>query len=190
MRFLFAFLLVTLVPKAQALEDIFRWQSLAGEFNQILIDSTQGSRVESNGSFRILRPGYATWVVNQPDPEEFHLSPEGLWHFDPWLEVASFHAAEALEAASAIALLSGDIDALREDYEISANAGTVMLLARGDQGQIEYIELILDQNTIPKHMVIRTRLARSLEVAFINAHLADLGVSDLSFVPPEGVEIQ
>jgi outer membrane lipoprotein-sorting protein len=159
MRFLFAFLLVTLVPKAQALEDIFRWQSLAGEFNQILIDSTQGSRVESNGSFRILRPGYATWVVNQPDPEEFHLSPEGLWHFDPWLEVASFHGAEALEAASAIALLSGDIEALREDYEISASAGTVRLLARDDQGQIEYIELFLDQNTIPKHMVIRNTVS-------------------------------
>lgn len=218
MKFLLFLLLMSLMPQAQAqaqvqaqvqakphaedqalLEqqgesktagDIFTWQALEGRFTQVLIDNTQGYRVETRGSFRILRPGHAEWLVDEPDEEAFYLSPEGLWHFDPWLEVATFHATEELDAASAIALLSGDIDALRRGYEINLSAGIIKLVSRDEQAQVAWMELSVDQNTIPTRMLIQTRLARSLEIQFSDASPAAINASDLAFVPPTGVEIQ
>ena len=176
--------------KTETIADIFSWQALEGRFAQTLIDNTQDQRVESQGTFRILRPGYAEWLVDQPDQEAFYLSPEGLWHFDPWLEVASFHATEELDAASAIALLSGDTAALRDDYEITYSDGKFKLMSLDSEAQVEWIELSVAQNTIPSLMFIQTRLARSLEIQFLEARPADIHPSDLAFEPPAGVEIQ
>ena len=176
--------------KTETIADIFSWQALEGRFTQTLIDNTQDQRVESQGTFRIVRPGYAEWLVDQPDQEAFYLSPEGLWHFDPWLEVASFHATEELDAASAIALLSGDTAALRDDYEITYSDGKFKLVSLDSEAQVEWIELSVAQNTIPSLMFIQTRLARSLEIQFLEARPADIHPSDLAFEPPAGVEIQ
>ncbi len=176
--------------KTETIDEVFTWPALEGRFTQTLIDNTQDQRVESQGTFRILRPGYAEWLVDQPDQEAFYLSPEGLWHFDPWLEVASFHAAEELDAASAIALLSGDTAALRDEYEITYVDGKFKLLSLDTEAQVEWIELSVDQDTIPSLMFVQTRLARSLEIQFLEARPTDINPSDLAFEPPAGVEIQ
>ena len=100
----------------QALQGIERLQ---GEFKQRQYAGDGSVTAESEGRFKLLRPGYFAWEISSPDSQLIIANPEYLWHHDRDLETVTRRPVAGSEAMTPLQVLGGDGEALRRDYAVS-----------------------------------------------------------------------
>jgi len=94
-------------------------ERLQGEFRQRQYARDGSVTAESQGHFRLLRPGYFAWEISSPDSQLIIANPQYLWHHDRDLETVTRRPLADSEAMTPLQVLGGDGEALRRDYDIS-----------------------------------------------------------------------
>ncbi|MDA0693518.1 MAG: outer membrane lipoprotein carrier protein LolA [Proteobacteria bacterium] len=175
---------------ADAIERWLSWQSLQGEFLQRHSDANQSLVSVSTGKFAVKRPSFAKWEVQEPDPQTYVVGPEGAWHLDGWLEVATFYDNTEIEDSSVMTLLNTDIEQLKQRFIISQTTQSLRFQARDPAAQMQTIEIIMHANGYPQSLAIETQLGQALAVEFSELSSRLLPDSHFEFTVPPGIEIQ
>ncbi len=93
--------------------------SMVGSFEQKVFDNSGSLLQETEGSFKLKRPGYFLWEIAPPYEQLIVASPEATKVYDPDLEQLTIYQRNHLDGSPAI-LLSGDVSKISDQYEISA----------------------------------------------------------------------
>ncbi len=164
--------------------------SLAGRFEQKLHSGDGEVLEQSNGTFRLLRPGYLSWHILEPEEQLLLASSETLWHYDVELETATQRHIPAGNPTSPLTILGGDSALLAQWYLVEQVADDRWRLQpRFDDAEFASVELAFSEG-LPVEMLIRDNLGRSTVIALseLDAGL-ELTPEDFSFEPPPGVDI-
>lgn len=95
--------------------------SLQGQFEQTLT-SREGKPLQTTqGQFTIKRPGYFLWDTQAPNEQLVVGNPQKLWVYDPDLEQVTVRSQASQGDNSPARLLSGNIDSLAPNFDISQN---------------------------------------------------------------------
>jgi outer membrane lipoprotein carrier protein len=166
------------------------WHSLQGEFLQRHLDASQSLVSVSSGKFAVKRPSFAKWEVQEPDPQTYVIGPEGAWHLDGWLEVATFYGRSEIADSSVMTLLNTDLQQLEQRFIISETPQSLRFQARNSAAQMQTIEILIHANGYPQSLAIQTQLGQSLAVEFKELSSTLLPDSYFEFTVPPGIEIQ
>ena len=164
--------------------------SLQGTFRQSLI-SEQGSALEhSSGRFMLLRPGYLSWHILEPEEQLLIATGETLWHYDVELETVTRRRIPAGNPTSPLTILGGDTESLAEFYAVERrDADSWRLLPRFEGAEFSHVDLGFADG-LPVRMSIRDRAGRETLVELVDLDTGQaLTPSDFDFTPPPGVDI-
>ena len=185
-------LLVTL-PSA-ASESVFdrwlSWDGLSASFTQFEYDVNGALIRTSEGDLILQRPNYALWKIQTPDPQTFYANAKGVWHYDPWLEVATFHSNESSGDQATLALFSGNKSALEQRYAVTETDDQLSLTPRDSDSQIQAIRMTLTREGYPRSIEIQTSLGHRSLIEIVNAQTGHFPEDVFTFKPPPGTEIQ
>ena len=165
-------------------------ESLSGRFEQTLY-SVDGEVLEqSSGSFSLLRPGYLSWHIREPEEQLLLAANETLWHYDVELETATRRRIPAGHPTSPLTILGGDASTLSAWYEVEQLAeDRWRLRPRFDDAEFSGVELVF-AGGLPVEMKIDDNLGRSTVIGLGELDPGgDLSPSDFVFEPPAGVDI-
>lgn len=175
---------------ASAFDRWLSWDGLTASFTQLEYD-TGGALIRmSEGNLTLQRPSYALWKVHTPDPQEFYASAQGVWHYDPWLEVATFHPSEADSNQSTLALFSGSKSALEERFIVAEIDNQLLFTPRERDAQIASVRLTLSTEGYPRTIELRTNLGHRTLIELNETQAGDFAADIFAFTPPAGTEIQ
>ena len=163
---------------------------LQGEFTQRQYGSQGKLLAESSGTFRLLRPGYFSWEIQQPDRQLIIAGPEYLWHHDRDLETATRRPVTAGAEWTPLQILGGDGSALRENFAVvQLETGRFELTPLMPQMGFKQLNLTLDAASL-KQMVIDDTLDQSVVIDFTPADSGvTLTASDFAFNPPAEADL-
>lgn len=164
--------------------------SLQGDFRQQLFDDADELLEESSGRFRLLRPGYFAWDIQQPDSQLVIADPNYLWHYDRDLATVTRRPVSSSAQLSPLQVLGGRDEALREGYVVtSPAAGQFVLTPRDTQAEFREVGLRLSDGKLTG-MEIRDRLGQRVLIEFSAVDSTTrLQPADFQFEPPEGVDL-
>lgn len=185
-------LLVTLPSEAS--ESVFdrwlSWDGLSASFTQFEYDVNGALIRTSEGDLILQRPNYALWEIQTPDPQRFYANAKGVWHYDPWLEVATFHSNESSGDQATLALFSGNKSALEQRYAVTETDDQLSLTPRDSDSQIQAIRMTLTREGYPRSIEIHTSLGHRSLIEIVNAQTGHFPEDVFTFKPPPGTEIQ
>jgi len=163
---------------------------LQGEFTQRQYGSQGELLAESSGTFRLLRPGYFSWEIQQPDRQLIIAGPEYLWHHDRDLETATRRPVTTGAEWTPLQILGGDGSALRENFAVvQLETGRFELTPLMPQMGFKQLNLTLDAASL-KQMVIDDTLDQSVVIDFTPADSGvTLTASDFAFNPPAEADL-
>ncbi|MFL0809174.1 MAG: outer membrane lipoprotein chaperone LolA [Agarilytica sp.] len=92
--------------------------TLSGRFLQKIIDADGQTLQETEGKFKVLRPGYFLWHVDPPYEQLIIGTPETLKVYDPDLEQMTVHQQNVFSGTPA-ALISGDVSSITQQYSVT-----------------------------------------------------------------------
>lgn len=95
-------------------------ETLSGEFTQQILDNEGALLQETQGSFKVKRPGYFLWDIAPPYEQTVIGTPTSLKVYDPDLEQMTIHAKDSLAGSPAL-LISGDVEAIAAGYYVSVD---------------------------------------------------------------------
>lgn len=197
MRLLFVVALIALCwqPSAQSsestLERWLTWHGLSGRFTQREYDANLNLSRTSQGTMILQRPDSALWQLLEPDPQTFYVTQQGVWHYDPWLEVATFHSIQDRdENQAALSLFSNNKDALEEQYTITEENNTLRFEPRRTDSQVQSVLLVLTDQGYPQRLEVETTLGHQTVIDIESTVPGKFAASVFEFSPPLGTEIQ
>ena len=132
-----ATLLLAGVGQVLAQDDSPLWSYLSaqtqaeGRFEQSLYAETGELLEESRGQYRLLRPGYFRWDIEEPDSQLIVVADDELWHYDRDLASATRRNAAEQGSFSALELLAGDGDDLRRRFSVTDLGTHLDMCVRG-----------------------------------------------------------
>jgi outer membrane lipoprotein carrier protein len=190
-----ATLYLLLTPLSRAASDAafdrwLSWGGLTADFTQSEYDTNGALIRTSEGDVTLQRPSYALWRVRTPDPQEFYANAYGVWHYDPWLEVATFHSTEQAGNQATLALFSGNKSVLEQRYLVTEADDQLLFTPRENGGQIESVLLTLTNEGYPRRIELRTNLGHRSIVELTNAKIGEFPAEVFEFSAPPGTEIQ
>lgn len=163
-----------------------------GQFLQRQYAASGGDLVgESRGNFRLLRPGYFAWEINEPDSQLIIADREHLWHFDRDLETVTRRPIAGRDEMSPLQVLGGDTGALAKNYSVEAvGAGRYRLAPLpGTNPGFKSLIVILGKGQF-SGMEIEDNLGQRLFIEFSNVDTeTPLTPADFAFSPPEGADL-
>ncbi|TGD75284.1 outer membrane lipoprotein chaperone LolA [Mangrovimicrobium sediminis] len=164
--------------------------TLAGQFSQSRLQAgPSGELSHSSGSFRLLRPSFFAWDIENPDSQLVITDGEYLWHYDRDLETVTRRPLRSEQTATPLQVLAGDRDALRERYTVSATGrGRFQLTPRGEDTAFRQLTLVFAEGQLAG-MEILDNLGQQLLIEFSELSSPPLTPEDFHFVPPEGVDL-
>lgn len=175
----------------ELIEQLQQIQQLQGQFEQRQFGAGSGELVATTrGNFRLLRPGYFAWEINEPDRQLIIADLEHLWHYDLDLETVTRRPVSGREELSPLQVLGGDTDILKQRFEVSGEgAGRYLLTPNSGNPGFRSLVLILSQGQLAG-MEIRDNLDQRLVIEFsaVDAQTT-LTLDDFRFVPPEGADL-
>lgn len=164
--------------------------SLAGSFEQTLYSQAGEVLEQSSGSFSLLRPGYLSWHILEPDEQLLLAANETLWHYDVELETATRRRIPAGNPTSPLTILGGASDELESYYRVETlGENRWSLEPRFDDAEFARVELSFEQG-LPVEMQILDNLGRRTRITLGNLDpAAELKPEDFAFDPPAGIDI-
>lgn len=96
-------------------------QAMEGEFEQVVLDGEGHQIQKTQGDFKVKRPGYFWWEVAPPYEQIVVGTPDSLKVYDPDLEQLTVHDESSLAGSPAM-LISGDIAAVKKNYQMTLEA--------------------------------------------------------------------
>jgi outer membrane lipoprotein carrier protein len=164
--------------------------SLAGRFQQTLFSREGEALEESSGTFSLLRPGYLSWHILEPDEQLLLASNETLWHYDVELETATRREIPAGNPTSPLTILGGDSTVLVQWYRVEQlSEERWQLEPRFEGAEFTSVELGF-AGGLPVEMQIRDNLGRSTVISLTELDTREgLSPADFAFEPPAGIDI-
>jgi outer membrane lipoprotein carrier protein len=194
LRLLCAFLaLAPQLASADAAQDlknrIDRIQDLKGQFKQVLRDKTGAALQTSSGEFALKRPGYFLWESAAPYEQTVIGTPEKVWVYDPDLEQVTVRRADEQAADNPARLLSGDLAALRSNYEVTAQGANYHLEPKSGDSPYRYIEFNFRDETLAG-LNFKDKLDQETRIDFDGLQLnTNISAAIFVFTPPQGVDV-
>jgi|TARA_R100000005_G_scaffold26336_1_gene11674 outer membrane lipoprotein carrier protein len=187
-------LLAPLQLRAEAVDDLLQAlqpiERLQGEFQQRQY-ATDGEVVsESEGRFRLLRPGYFAWEIRAPDSQLIIANRDYLWHHDRDLETVTRRPVAGSEAMTPLQVLGGDSEALRRDYTVHRDEQQrFVLVPRGAGSGFQELALSLSGDSI-LGMEVRDNLNQRVVITFsaLDTQTA-MTPAEFDFAPPPGADL-
>jgi outer membrane lipoprotein carrier protein len=163
---------------------------LQGSFSQRQYGQDNKLLAESNGTFRLLRPGYFAWEISSPDNQLVIAGPEFIWHHDRDLETVTRRPITTDAEMTPLQILGGDEAALREKFQVQRKAaGTFVLTPQSTDVGFKQLTLYLDKNQITG-MEIQDNLDQSVVIKFGDLDSTSaLSSADFAFSPPAGADL-
>ena len=165
-------------------------QQLRGSFKQRQYDETGKLLLESSGRFKLLRPGFFSWEIREPDRQLLIADEQYLWHFDRELETVTRRPVSGREEMSPLQVLGGDEQVLRDSFVIVAVAeDSFRLQPRGIEPGFSELLLRLGGEGL-RGMEILDKLNQRVVISFDQLDSTPgLTPQDFAFTPPEGADI-
>lgn len=197
---LLAMLLVAPVVMAEQpalkslLERLNSVEAMSGTFVQVMRDP-QGELVqETDGEFKILRPGYFFWKTNPPYEQWLVGNPATLSVYDPDLEQVTIYQADQLRNSPA-SILSGEESSLSEKFCVAIaeqNDASVSYQLRykdGDKADFDSLEVQFVDGQLSS-LKLTDKLQQITHVNFTHIDTgAELDKSMFEFQPPTGTDV-
>lgn len=92
------------------------------DFIQIVVDGSGSEVQENRGSLKAKRPGLFYWETERPMAQFIASNDEKVEVYDPDLEQVTIHALDQQVANTPAMLLSGEVDNLSGNYDVSVRA--------------------------------------------------------------------
>ncbi|MEP5764715.1 MAG: outer membrane lipoprotein chaperone LolA [Halieaceae bacterium] len=165
-------------------------RSLEGDFAQELFGDDGKLLEQSSGRFRLLKPGFFSWHIFQPDEQLLVAAGPSLWHYDVELETATRRDIPAGNPTSPLTILGGDSAELAQHYLVQAlGEQSWQLRPRSADAEYSAIAIVFD-GELPARMEIEDVLQRRTVIHF-SAVQADTALqpADFDFQPPPGVDV-
>lgn len=172
----------------QALAPIERLQ---GRFEQRQYTDADELVMESSGRFALLRPGFFLWEITAPDNQLVIADPVHVWHYDRDLDTVTRRDAGAGSAATPLQILGGDAQALRDGYEVTADAvaGGYRLVPTAGEADFDALTIRFNDGVLVE-MTILDRLQQRIEINFVEVDSsAALSPDDFNFEPPATADL-
>ena len=173
----------------QLMEVLQRMGSMQGEFQQIQYDESDELVGESNGSFRLMRPGYFAWEIESPDSQLIIADPEYIWHHDRDLETVTQRPVDDSGQMSPLQVLGGDEDLLRRSYEVEKTSeNSYAMLPTGVSPGFKRLSVEF-QGADFKSLEIVDNLNQRIVISFDNIDSeSTLTPADFVFTAPAGAD--
>ena len=164
-------------------------ERLQGAFQQQQYGDDGTVLLASSGTFRILRPGYFAWDINEPDSQLVLADPEFLWHHDRDLETVTRRPVTG-EQMAPLQVLGGDDQLLRERFQVSSDGDDHFTLvpAAGDPGFRELTLVFTDGQLSSMEIVDRLKQRVSVQFSDLDTTSA-LAPEDFAFQPPPEADL-
>lgn len=206
MKFVFVFLLGLALggsplTQADAGDDLIaklqKFDSLAGQFTQTIVDAKGDLLEESSGNFVFKKPGKVRWENTLPYAQLLITDGTTLWLYDPDLEQVTIAKVGDKIANTPALLMQGDYEALRENYRIELGKAddakkidTLFVLTPTHEGN-EFSSLKLGyKGDKIQQMVMGDRLG---QITYINLNVDEKAQAPTAeifeFKVPEGTEV-
>ncbi|MDP4790130.1 MAG: outer membrane lipoprotein chaperone LolA [Haliea sp.] len=165
-------------------------ERLQGEFRQQQVATDGTVTAESEGRFRLLRPGYFAWEIRAPDSQLIVANRDYLWHHDRDLETVTRRPIAGSEAMTPLQVLGGDGAALRRDYTVSRDAEQRFVLTpKGEGAGFQELALML-QGAAILGMEVRDNLNQRVVIEFSALDtISPLTALDFDFTPPPNADL-
>jgi len=163
---------------------------LQGSFSQQQYGQDNLLLAESSGKFRLLRPGYFSWEILNPDSQLIIAGPEFIWHYDRDLETVTRRPVTSNAEMTPLQILGGDESALREKFEVVRKAeGAFVLTPRSADVGFKELTLYLNKTQLTG-MDIQDNLEQSVVIKFADLDSrSNLSSADFAFTPPTGADL-
>lgn len=163
---------------------------LQGSFSQQQYGQDNLLLAESSGKFRLLRPGYFSWEILNPDSQLIIAGPEFIWHYDRDLETVTRRPVTSNAEMTPLQILGGDESALREKFEVVRKAeGAFLLTPRSADVGFKQLTLYLNKTQLTG-MDIQDNLEQSVVIKFADLDSqTTLSSGDFAFTPPAGADL-
>lgn len=181
---------VARADSAQELNDILKtFDTIHGRFTQTQVaEDGEVLEVTENEIF-IKRPGLFRLHVLSPYEQVTVTNRKKIWEYDPEFQEVVIRPYDPRLEQSPAALLSGDIDTIRQHYEVTQVANNIFKLKPlSDEQGIELLELEFEQG---KPALIRNHDSLGQTITFkFNDVIVNQPIDDgtFNFKTPAGVE--
>lgn len=141
-------------------------QTFRADVRQLIVENTGGVLEESEILFMLQRPHGFYWETLQPFPELIVTDGETLWNYQPDLLQLSIEHWDAERSQLAAQLLSGNTQAIAEEYAVTAvpvNEGNwEFLLKPNDPASLyDQVSLYFEQGELVSILLINTNGQRT-----------------------------
>ncbi len=164
------------------------------DFIQIVVDGSGSEVQESRGSLKAKRPGLFYWETERPMAQFIASNDEKVEVYDPDLEQVTIHALDQQVANTPAMLLSGEVDNLSENYDVSVsaiseNANTYTLVPTSPDSLFVSLEMTFYDGKLEEMRLVDSLGQRSI-LSFNNIVLND-EISNSEFVLkyPDNVDV-
>ncbi len=144
----------------------------------------------SSGHFRLLRPGYFSWNIQQPDKQLIIADPHYIWHQDLDLETVTRRPVSSGGEMTPLQILGGDEAVLRNSFKVvNKGGGEFTLTPLSDTVGFKELTLRLAQPLI-SGMDILDKLDQRVVIEFTDMDSETrLSSADFDFIPPPGADL-
>ncbi|MDR9433609.1 MAG: outer membrane lipoprotein chaperone LolA [Spiribacter sp.] len=163
---------------------------LAGDFVQTTRDETGAVVEQAQGTFVMARPQRFVWHYKQPWEQWIVSDGQSLWVHDVDLEQVVVRPLDDALGVGAAQLLSGNLEQLREQFNVSAGKhGGVLLQPKDPAWSFQQVNLQFEAG-IPALLMIEDGMGQQIEVE-LNAleRNPSLDPEQFEFKPPEGADV-
>lgn len=165
-------------------------QTFRADVRQLIVESTGGVLEESDILFMLKRPHGFYWETLQPFPELIVTDGKTLWNYQPDLLQLSIENWDASRSELAAQLLSGNTQAIAEEYRVSAvpvngSDWEFMLYPNDPASLYQQVSLYFEQGELVSILLINTNGQRTFW-EFNNREVnIELDASQFTFETPD-----
>ncbi len=173
-------------------------KTLKGKFSQELLDQSGKSLQKTDGTFKVLRPGYFYWEVNPPYQQIVVGTPHSLKIYDPDLEQMTIQESASLSGTPA-AFMSGESSAIFSDYALTKTVKEKIIdytftLKPGSDASFAKIQFVFDRSNdetpFLSYLSFVDKLGQETQVQLSALELnIEIDAAAFQFIAPEGTDI-
>ena len=154
------------------------------------IKTQDGELIQSAaGTVHAQRPAKLRWAITQPDEQLVVIDGEKVWRYEADLAQVTVGNYDATEQAAPSILLSGDVGALNNKFNVSQYDGGFILAPKDSSSLFVQIYVRFNKGFIAQ-LQITDGFEQITEILFSNAdNTTEHSIDLYRFTPPEGVDI-
>lgn len=164
--------------------------ALTGNFEQRQIDSEGELLSQSQGSFKMQRPGLLHWETIEPFPQLLVTDGARIWMYDPDLEQVTVSEVTAQLSNTPAVIFSGDLQQLQEQYTVtSPKEHQYRLRPLSDDTNFQRLDLTFAEGLLT-NMVILDTFGQLTQFELRNVTpVESMPAAQFQFSPPAGTDV-